>query len=157
MWGDRGLGSSRVFHWFLQKPENTSDLRSAIRKFRISGLECGHDCDPSKSPTLGKMTPTMPVSGFRKTRNIKPNDSVLLWFSKTDAKLCGAIVGLDRLGFSIGFCKNPKPSAMDLPFQTCAATIRKLKKHPFFRILTWSTFPLLLYTLRGPPLIGLPN
>ena len=89
---------------------------SEIPDFR---LEFGHDCDPSESSTLKKLTPPMPVSGFRKPKILNQTIAFCNGFQKTDAKLCGAIVGLDRLGFSIGFCKSPKIPARYLPFQTC--------------------------------------
>ena len=76
-------------------------------------------CDPSKFRTWKKLTPTMPVSGFWKTKDIEPNDSVSPCVSTIDAELRGAILGSDRLGFPIGSCKNPKMSARGLFFQIC--------------------------------------
>ena len=49
-----------------------------------------------------------PFQVFEKPKIL--NQTIAFWsgFQKTDAKLCGAIVGLDRLRFSIGFCKKTK-------------------------------------------------
>ena len=54
--------------------------RFGISGFQILGFWL--DFDSTEMSTVKKLTPRMPVSGFRKTKNIEPNDSVLLWFSK---------------------------------------------------------------------------